>query len=33
MSRNKTEAALRIFDAEECITYPDYILRAVDLLR
>jgi putative ATP-dependent endonuclease of OLD family len=33
MSRNKTEAALRIFDAEERLTYPDYILQAVAFLR
>ena len=32
MTNAKTEAALRIFDAAESITYPDYIAEAVRLL-
>jgi hypothetical protein len=33
MTNNKTEWALRLLDAEESITFPDYINEAVDLLR
>lgn len=33
MANNKTEAALRIFDHDESLTYPAYIRRAVALLR
>jgi predicted ATP-dependent endonuclease of OLD family len=33
MSNNKTESALRILDSTESITFPDYINRAVELLR
>jgi putative ATP-dependent endonuclease of the OLD family len=33
MRNNKTEAALRIFDSAEPLVYPDYITRAVDLLK
>jgi putative ATP-dependent endonuclease of the OLD family len=33
MSNNKTEAAIRIFDSDEPITFPGYINEAVDLLR
>jgi ABC-type cobalamin/Fe3+-siderophores transport system ATPase subunit len=33
MTNNKTEWALRLFDADESITFPDYINEAVDLLR
>jgi putative ATP-dependent endonuclease of OLD family len=33
MTDNKSEAALRILDASERITHPDYILRAVELLK
>ncbi len=33
MTNNKTEWALRVLDAEESITFPDYIDQAVDLLR
>lgn len=33
MSNNKTESALRILDSPESITFPDYINRAVELLR
>jgi len=33
MTNNKTEAALRIFDSDESIAFPDYIEQAVDLLR
>jgi putative ATP-dependent endonuclease of the OLD family len=33
MTRHKTEAALRIFDAKEKITFPDYISKAVQLLQ
>lgn len=32
MTNAKTEAALRIFDATESITYPDYVAEAVQLL-
>jgi putative ATP-dependent endonuclease of the OLD family len=32
MRNNKAEAGLRILDAEESITFPDYIQQAVDLL-
>lgn len=30
MENNKTEVALKIFEAEEEITYPNYIVRAID---
>ena len=33
MSNNKTEAAIRIFDSAESVTFPDYINEAVDLLQ
>jgi putative ATP-dependent endonuclease of the OLD family len=33
MTNNKTEWALRLLDADESITFPDYINEAVDLLR
>lgn len=33
MSNNKTEAAIRIFDSDESLTFPDYIDEAVDLLQ
>jgi putative ATP-dependent endonuclease of the OLD family len=33
MHNNKTEAALRIFDATEAIYFPEYINRAVELLK
>jgi putative ATP-dependent endonuclease of the OLD family len=33
MTRNKTEAALRILDCTTAITYPSYIAEAVDLVR
>jgi putative ATP-dependent endonuclease of the OLD family len=33
MANNKTEWALRLLDAEEFITFPDYINEAVDRLR
>lgn len=33
MSNNKTEAALRIADADEKLNYPDYIAKAVALLQ
>lgn len=29
MNRNKTEFALKVFDAEENLNFPDYILRAI----
>jgi len=32
-TNNKTEAALLIFDAEQWITFPDYISKAVQLLQ
>jgi putative ATP-dependent endonuclease of the OLD family len=33
MTNNKTEWALLLFDADESITFPDYINEAIDLLR
>jgi putative ATP-dependent endonuclease of OLD family len=33
MTNNKTEAALRIFDAEQTIAMPDYIKRAIEFVR
>ena len=33
MQNNKTEGALRIFDADDRVTYPDYFVAAVELLR
>ena len=30
MENNKTEVALKIFDAKEIITYPDYIVQAIN---
>jgi hypothetical protein len=33
MRNNKTEAALRIFDADATIEMPDYIVQAIDFLR
>jgi putative ATP-dependent endonuclease of the OLD family len=33
MTDNKTEAALRILDASESINYPDYVVKAVELLK
>jgi predicted ATPase len=33
MKKNKTEAALRVFDSQHAITMPDYIQRAIEFLR
>lgn len=33
MKKNKTEAALRVFDSQYAITMPDYIQRAIEFLR